>query len=269
MKNVKRKIACITLDLEPDHAGFLGFNQYSLWKKENLNKLCNLFYKNSVPLTIFVVGESIRKNSQYIKYFTKIESEFNLHSNTHNFSKPDTEIEIVTGVRNFIKYFGYKPKGYRAPKGLISSGGLKILSDQHFLFDSSIIPSFWPHPKYLKYRSKPFYHKLDKNKKLFEIPISVTPILKLPLSLSFIKLFGMTPYKQLISGSSPNVLVFNFHLHDIFKSNYFDKLSFPTRMLYKINHEGGFKLLSDFVSVLKKSNYQFILMNQLVKEYEK
>lgn len=269
MNSVNQKIVCVTMDLEPDHAGFLDKNKYSLWNKKNINRLTKFFHKNNIPLTIFVVGESINKNKQTIRCLSNLKSEFNLHSNSHSFSKPDTKGEILDGIRNFSKYFGYKPAGYRAPKGLVTRRGLDILSNQNFSYDSSIIPSFWPHPKYLKYHSYPFYHNLSDNKKLLEIPISVTPTFRLPFSLSFVKLFGLIPYRKYISNTSPKIIVFNFHLHDIYTSNYFEKLPFPAKMLYKINHDSGFSLLSKLISILKESKYKFILMSQLVKMYEK
>lgn len=50
----------------------------------------------------------------------------------------------------YVDYFHKDPEGYRAPSGKISYSGIKRLEEQGFLYDSSIVPSYFPDPfKYL------------------------------------------------------------------------------------------------------------------------
>lgn len=265
MAKIQRtKIACITLDLEPDHAGCISQVQHSCWEPQKIKKLIDLLKKHKVPLSVFVVAKSLEKNKKTIGLFQKYNCEFYLHSFSHNIKEPDSTPEIKKAKEAFRKFFGENPKGYRAPLGLITDSGLKALAKQGFEFDASIIPSFWPSPKYLKYSKYPFYVG-----RLSEIPFSTISPVRFVVALSWIKLFGPKFYKFLFSNfAAPNPLIFAFHLHDLFVSFAYDKLPLRWKLIYARNKEKGLETLDSFLSFLEGQGYTFSTLKEIVRDYK-
>jgi len=187
------KTAYITLDLEPDHAGYSP-EAYECWQEEKLLDLLKLLKKYNIRLSIFVVTKSLKGHQRQINLFKNYRCEFYLHSHSHNLKYPDTMGEIKRGKKEFKKYFGKYPRGYRAPGGLISEKGLNYLNKEGFLFDSSVIPSFWPKFSFFLKPSRPYK---DTASGIFEIPFSVVSPFRLVIALSWIKLFGLSLYKIL------------------------------------------------------------------------
>jgi hypothetical protein len=253
------KIACITLDLEPDHAGIARRESYNAFNEKKLKYLLGLLNKYNVNLSVFAVGKTLKKSNAF-KIFQKYNVEFNLHSYSHNLNSPDSESEITKGIKIFKEVLKQKPLGYRAPRGLISNSGLVNLKKYGFKFDSSLIPSFWPALKYLKYDNKP--HKTRSG--LIEIPFSVITPLKLVFCLSWIKLLGWKIYKlyfDLIK--QPEQLVFAFHLHDVWRTPAYDNLPVIWKLIYRRNHSNGLKILESVVVYLKANNYKFVTVGYL------
>lgn len=253
--------ACLTLDLEPSHAGLTG-ESYDLWKTKYTDSLYKLLNSFGIPLSVFVVGKSLYRNSKFINHLLSYNSEFHLHSYSHLRDKPDSKDEIKQGKEAFKDFFGKFPSGYRAPEGRITKKGLSNLDKESFVFDSSIFPSFWPHPKYLVYDNKPF--KPEGVSSLIEIPLTCLAPLRLPFSLSFVKLFGFEIYENLLTRKKIANLIFSFHLHDIWRSLSFPKLPYLWRRVYSRNKKKGFYFLEKLIKKLASMEYTFLSMNQFV-----
>lgn len=260
------KIACLTLDLEPDHAGYAP-EKYNCWNKVKLGTLFQLLKKNKVKLSVFVVTKSLKKNPGIINKFQDNGSEFHLHSHSHNMKKPDSQNEISLGKKVFKKYFGYNPIGFRAPGGLISKQGLENLKNDGFRFDASIIPSFWPKPSFFFKPNRPY---LDKETDLSEIPFSTVSPMRFPITLSFIKLLGWDFYKFLFNVFGlPNPLIFSFHLHDLWNSSNQKSLPISWKARYFRNKDKGLLFLENFLIYFQSKGYTFITMNKLVTRIQK
>lgn len=259
------KIACITLDLEPDHAGRLESLSIT-WKKQQIAQLFSLLQKYHVKLSVFVVAAVLEQHNEVIDLFKKFGAEFYLHSYSHNLKKPDSEFEISQGMKIFYDHFGHNPLGYQAPEGRISPGGMKLLKKHGFLFDSSVFPSFWPSIKYFIYPTN--QHKDASG--IIEIPHTVISPLRLIFSLSWVKLFGWNFYKNLISRYGlPNRVVFGCHLHDLWVSPMFDQLPFFWKKIYQRNQQKGFEYLENVLFLLSSEGYTFISLGSVAKQLSK
>lgn len=259
-----RKFSCIVLDLEPDHAGRVT-ESYSAWEKKKILKLLSLLKKHKVKLSIFVVGKTLFPRKEIINIFQNNKAEFHLHSYSHNLQQADTEKEIAKGKKEFINFFGTKPQGYRAPGGLITHRGLKLLKKYDFKFDSSVIPSFWPKRNYFFYPRKPFFIFRE----LLEIPFSVVPFLRIVISLSWIRLLGLSFYKFLfIFIPLPNPFVLSFHLHDIWRVPAYHKLPLRWKLVYFRNNNDGFETLEKIIKYLSLNEYKFITIKKLAKYWK-
>ena len=259
----QKLIAAITLDLEPDHAGYAP-ESYGAWHERKIKTLLALLKKHRAVLSIFVVTKTLKKRENIVKLFQEYGAEFYLHSHSHNIKSPDSLQEIRKGKEEFINFFKKKPSGYRAPGGLISEKGLINLKRQEFVFDASIIPSFWPKASYFFRPNEPFKDKSG----ILEIPFSTISPLRFVVSLSWIKLFGWSFYKMLFKMFPfPNPLIFSFHLHDLYKVSAFKKLPFNWRLKYIRNQERGIDLFEDFLVYLKERGYKFTTIEQVANEY--
>jgi peptidoglycan/xylan/chitin deacetylase (PgdA/CDA1 family) len=249
--------ACLTLDLEPDHAGRATF-AYEAWRADRLDALMDALAEFRAPLSAFVVGRSLEQQPEGIARLRNRGVEFHLHSYSHDLAEPDSAGELDAGIRVFEAALGEAPLGYRAPEGRISDDGLKRLAERGFLFDSSVFPSAWPHPRYLRY-PRAAYRSAPSN--LIEIPIATAGPARLLVTLSFIKLLGFPLYRRLIrKGRVPDPLIFDMHLHDLFVLPAYHQLPAFLKVAYSRNRNEGFALLRATLALLRDAGYGFTTM---------
>jgi peptidoglycan/xylan/chitin deacetylase (PgdA/CDA1 family) len=254
--------ACLTLDLEPDHAGRAAF-VYEAWRKDRLDRMMDMLAEFHAPVSAFVVGKSLKDQPEAIAHLANRGVEFHLHSYSHDLAEPDSEFEIDEGIRAFRGAFGEPPSGYRAPEGRISDAGLSRLAERGFLFDSSVFPAVWPHPRYLGY-PRQAYRAQPSN--LLEIPIATAGRPRFLVTLSFIKLLGFPLYRRLIRrGSVPEPLVFDLHLHDLFVVPAFAQLPAFLKVAYARNRTEGFAILHAILSLLRDTGYRFDTMTSAAR----
>ena len=257
--------ACLTLDLEPDHAGRVVFG-YEAWRPDRLDALMDALAEFGAPLSAFVVGQALEQQPAAIAQLRRLGVDFHLHSYSHDLAEPDSAREIDAGMRAFEAAMGERPLGYRAPEGRISRGGLERLAERDFLFDSSVFPSAWPHPRYLRYQ-RTAYRSRPSN--LLEIPIATAGRARLPVTLSFIKLLGFPLYRRLIQkGRVPQPLIFDMHLHDLFALPAYDQLPAFLKVAYSRNRKQGFTLLRSTLSLLRESGYSFETMTTAARSLD-
>ncbi|MDR9756674.1 MAG: polysaccharide deacetylase family protein [Thermoanaerobacterales bacterium] len=270
LANIKdKKIACLTLDVECDFGDLLAEPKYEGIKY--IPGLVEFFKTKDLPLTCFIQGSLMETHSEYIDKLAEINADCHLHSYSHpGPGKSDFEYEIKAGKVAYKEFFGCEPIGYRAPLGVISEEDLTLLAREGFKFDSSIFPSFRPGAfNNLNNQIEPYITKSG----IVEIPFSVlSKWVRIPLSLSYIKLFGW-PYRMAIKKCPlPHLIIFDFHLHDLF---HLESLRYLTQQhfsplyryiynkIYLNQKVDGLKLLEGFVDVLKESGYSFMKLSEL------
>jgi peptidoglycan/xylan/chitin deacetylase (PgdA/CDA1 family) len=254
--------ACVTLDLEPDHAGRLA-PAYTAWEKGRVGALLGVLGGHAAPLSAFVVGSALESGPAVIDQFLEAGTDFHLHSYSHDLSRPDAQEEIVRGQAAFAARFGRPAEGYRAPEGRISPEGLARLEAEGFLFDSSLFPSVWPHPRYF---TKPRAPHVPAGRSILEIPISTLGPARIIVSLSWMKLFGWSAYRRLLEGPLPDPLVFDMHLHDLWPLESKHALRPPWSWLYARNASAGLGILDAFLSLLKARGAAFTTMTALARD---
>ncbi|MFC1974503.1 polysaccharide deacetylase family protein [Chloroflexota bacterium] len=272
LHNLKQKVACLTLDVEQDYGELLEEPSY-----EGLGRISDLvgfFKKRDIPLTCFVQGSLFETHPAEIEKLSALDAEFELHSYSHpGLRGASTEIEIEKGKEAYHKFLGRDPVGYRAPMGVIGRGDYEILASQGFRFDSSVFPSLRPNAfNNLGLPTKPY---LVNQFQIVEFPFSVfSSVIRIPIALSYIKLLGKPYFYSLKTFPLPGLIVFDFHLHDLFRLNsankiLLDKFPFLYRRVFKRIYCGekvnGVHILDEFIKILKKRNYTFL---KLIDVYE-
>jgi peptidoglycan/xylan/chitin deacetylase (PgdA/CDA1 family) len=254
---------CLTLDLEPDFSGRLE-PTYLSWDPEKLEGLLELLRRFGARLTVFVVGQSLAARPDVIRRLEEAGAEFHLHSHSHDLAQPDALEEIRQGTLAFEAALGVRPRGYRAPEGRISQAGWKRLSDEGFLFDSSVFPSVWPSPRYLAYRPRPFR---PQGLPLWELPISTLTPLRFIVSLSWMKLLGWGLYEVLLERAAwPDPLVFDMHLHDLVPTEAFSRLGPVWRFIYRRNRDQGRAILERFLKLAEQRGARFRTLGEVAAD---
>ena len=251
---------CMTLDLEPDHAGVVDTERYDAWNEKTVDTLVSLLQKYGAPLSIFVVGQSLHKQPTCIQKLIAYDSEFHLHSYSHNCTHPQAQYEIEKGRKAFKEYFGQDPQGYRTPMGKIEVSDYEILKKEGFLFSSSIHPSIWPHPKYLQYPDHPYFDPLSG---MLEIPVTTHPLLRLPVSLGWMKMIGWVPYQHFFHQTTHSPFIFNMHLHDLYQATVFEMLPRLWKLAYSRNRLYGFDYLERSLYTLSERGYLFTTVSKV------
>jgi peptidoglycan/xylan/chitin deacetylase (PgdA/CDA1 family) len=261
----KQQLACITLDLEPDHAGVVPTETYKCWNEPVRQVLLSTLRTFRAPLSVFVVGQSLQKQPVFVGKLQESGAEFHLHSYSHNCSDPDSRYEISAGKKAFQAFFKHKPAGYRTPMGKIAQSDYQLLLNEKFEFSSSVHSSIWPHPKYLQFPNIPYR---EPSTNLLEIPVTTNPLIKLPLSLGWIKLIGWAPYEYFLQHTTLSPIIFNLHLHDLYQSPTHEQLPWHWKLAYQRNKESGFDYLYRSLYTLASRGYQFIKLSELTSHYK-
>lgn len=245
---------CITLDLEPDFGGRVPV-AYTAWRNDRIDRLLGYLSERHIPLTVFVVAQSLVAMPDIVERFRSAGAEFHLHSYSHDLARPDAIDEIQRGKAAFERHFGCAPAGYRAPEGRISPAGWETLQREGFLFDASVFPSFWPRPRYLQYTSRPFR---VCNGRLVVVPAATLSPARLIVSVSWLKLLGWPFYRWLLARTqAPDPFLFGMHLHDLWATSSADRLRAPWTWVYHRNNDDGFALLGRFVDLMTARGQSF------------
>ncbi|MBD3212662.1 MAG: polysaccharide deacetylase family protein [Candidatus Lokiarchaeota archaeon] len=259
------KIVCYTLDLEEDHAGYLK-NKY-----EGLNYLeefLDIINKKNIFVSFFVQAKLFEMYPEKIELIKEYGHDIHLHSYNHEIQKFNTCYnekyhEILKSKQIFSNFFNKNPIGYRFPLGIIQKSDYKLLDELDFEFDSSIFPNF--RIGYFNNLNKPITPYFCN--RILEIPFSpISNHIRIPVSLSYIKLFY--PLHFLLNYKiSP--LIFNIHLHDLFRLSSTQRLSFFKRLPYLKSSENGLAIFLKFVDKLSKLGYNSKRIIEIYEEAKK
>lgn len=142
-------------------------------------KILELLNKNNVKATFFISAKFASKYPGLIKKISE-KHEIGLHCLEHkdNYSKmksDDALAKIKKGKEILEKIIERKISGFRAPR--FNPPAYKVLNQAGIVYDSSLHPTFIPR-RYNNFRSP--INKISKEN-IEIIPISVSPMLRLPL----------------------------------------------------------------------------------------
>lgn len=256
LQKIDSQLACLTLDLENDW--YFEDRGYDHLTFGYIDQFVDLINELDIPLTVFVVGKTLERFPEDVdKIREEIESEFHLHSYRHDITKSyDFIEEINLGIDAFESYFGERPIGYRAPQGNITTEEICRLDDAGFEFDSSIFPSYRP-GIYNNLDAPTYPYRPWGTENFVEYPISVLPRLRIPLSQSYLKLFGRTFLALLKRISLPNLLVFDSHLQDFYRTASHKNLDTPLRQIHSRNLDNSIELFRSLIQHLREKGYEF------------
>jgi peptidoglycan/xylan/chitin deacetylase (PgdA/CDA1 family) len=225
------RIACVTLDLEADYAGMTGGESYeSLAHTEKFERLIR---DSGARLTTFVTGFILDNDFPVLSRLKVLGSRFETHTYSHPLARPAAEkiADIRRGIEAYTRYFGTRPRGYRAPQGLISLEEVRALAGEGIAYSSSIFPSWLP-GRYnnLRFPTQPFVYR---EAGLLEIPMAVIPRIRVPVTASHVNLLGWPLYRMLFASFGyPPLLNICTHLYDFADVDSYARLPLKEKIGY-------------------------------------
>ena len=167
---------------------------------EPLRNILKLFEREHVRSTFFVLGKIAESFPEVVEEIHDFGHEVASHGYFHvDFTKLSlTELKETESKNRMMlaKITGEVPIGFRAPFSRINLQIISLLSKIGYVYDSSVVPSI-AIPGWWSYHGAPLHpHAISIGKsKFFEVPISVFPYLRLPISGWFLRNFGLTYVK--------------------------------------------------------------------------
>jgi peptidoglycan/xylan/chitin deacetylase (PgdA/CDA1 family) len=229
--------------------------------------LLELLGRYDVVATFFTTGKFVKQEPHIVRKIKKLGHEIASHGYSHeplknkSYREQEREIEAVTEA---IKKIGLKPMGFRAPKCLVDRQMLEIIYKFGYRYDSSLHPTLVP-GRYYKFFSPRKWYKVFSDRDFLEIPITVLPILRLPISWLWIRNFGAWYGKMLTSLTRmvDDYAVFYVHPWE------FVKLPKILPNYYRRNSGEGFvKIIESYLKFLR-GHFKFITMEELYKNITK
>jgi hypothetical protein len=213
-----------------------------------------------VRVTHFVTGEFAKTYPGLLERMNDDAHEIASHSITHSPLRELGWRGFVTEVRESKRLLedltGQSVIGFRAPFGQVPDDLAKILHDSGYMYDSSIIPTLIPGRfSNLAAPKRPYRASFENVRKrvgsgpVVELPLAITPLLRIPLSGFFLS--GLAPLlKNLANG--PNCLrVVFLHPYDFVDLKRNKQAYLWDRLKLTVNN---WALLSRYLDVMRNTD---------------
>lgn len=250
----KRRIGTIQVDLDGlwTNLKYYGYDcdvSIDPIFKTSIPRFLELFEKYDIKATFFLIGKDggISEKAALIKQLSKAGHEVANHTYSHvfgfrNLSSAEKFKEIKKGEKIIKRITGKKPVGFKAPGYDLDVETLKILSNEGYKYDSSIIPTF-VYPLIMKVNRLisggikrthgPKWGWMFAQNKIYnpslkcewkkgkmditELPCSVMPILRWPYHATFAARLGLPYFKigYYLTKKTRSNLNYEFHAVDL------------------------------------------------------
>ncbi len=266
---MNRKIACLTLDMEPDYGDPDGHIRL-VENPAYFERYVDIIRKHHAKVTMFTVTSLFERFGEYFERLgQRIPLEYAAHSHSHDPYNAASREEVEKSVQVMEHINGGKPLGYRAPIGRITREGLGHLLDLGYQYDASLYPSIRPGKfGYANlHRPNTPFRITRGDESLIEFPFTSLSGVRIVFGLSYVKLLGWGLYSFLwrVFGL-PAVALALAHPHDF----YFHELAtFHTSSLEKQalarNARCAFDYFDRMVAELKRQEYEFLHLSELYR----
>ena len=256
------KYFLLTIDLEefiPEEFGIKEKLDGLEISKLGITRLIDLLRDNKIKATFFITLKFANAYPEIIKELIKEGHEIGLHaySHDHRYDKmPEKEVYyyLKKAKDEIERKFKIKLNGFRAPQ--MSTPNPKILKELGIKYDSSLHPTYIP-GKYNNFSKK---RRIMLKDNFIILPISVTPLLRLPFSWLWFRTLGLNYSKicTLWTLTDQNYINIYFHPWDFsdFNKNYI--LLRNTGLKALIN-------LDEYLKWCNKNNLKFDTISNYLK----
>ncbi len=266
------KIIYLTLDFEEDVGS--ASQEKTFYSHRHSDQFVRYINDNNLKVTLFITGEIIDKRPEllepYMAYPDNFEFEFHSYDHSCVYDSHYNKIALIKkGLEAYQHFFGRNPLLYRAPDGVISKEEIVYLIDQGIHFGSNIFPTLFP-GRFNNANAPQYPFRLTEDNYI-EIPFSVTKYFRIPVSLSYIQLIGMTLFQLINSSRGYDRVIFDFHLHDLYTKEWYGKKKMRlqhTLGYFRASYQNGIDTFKKVVDYFMQNGYSFDLLKSLVKELQ-
>lgn len=176
---------------------------FQVREEDGVLRLLDLFGKHGIFATFFVPGDVARKHPNMVRMIHQKGHEVACHGLLHlknefllERDEQESRVEEATSILERIT--GVRPVGFRAPCLKANRDTIEILAENEYLYDSSFIPTFIPgYYGNLNSSFKPYWlssssARFKDHRPLLEVPVSVNPLVPIPLSAAWMRILGST-----------------------------------------------------------------------------
>lgn len=262
------KSILLTFDLEefglPEEYGInIPKNDMNNVSLEGAKKIFALLRRHKIKATFFITAYFALKNKNLIKRIKQEGHEIAFHGylHSHNYKKmagKDAVIYLKKGKDQIEKITKTKIKGFRAPR--MMPPAYSVLKECGLMYDSS------SHPTYVPGRYNRFFRtrKVTDKEGIILIPVSVTPLIRLPFSWVWFRNLGLAYAKfcTLFSLVDQNHINIYFHPWD-----FIDLKCYDLPFLIK-NNTGNkcLKMLENYIIWCRKKGFVFETIGNYLKQ---
>lgn len=183
--------------------------EYNIESKYNKNtefarlgciRISGLLKKYDIRATFFVTNYFAEREPQIVKLLVNAGHEVASHACTNtilaDYNNEELSLMITQSTQFLSKLICEQVKGFRAPRCYINKDIIDILDELGYQYDSSIHPAIVPGHYYnWRYPLAPYFfnnYNSSKNmdKGILEIPISVIPLIRFPISWWWMRNIG-------------------------------------------------------------------------------
>jgi len=174
--------------------------EYGEAGEAGVEKLLKLFEKHNIKSTFFVVSGHVESHKQLLNRIRNGGHEIASHTMTHRSLLNLTDMEILSEVCDSKKMLedaiSAEVLGFRAPAFGINTKIATAIEQSGYQYDSSVvpclrIPGWYGFPRAPK---QPFTIRElfpTVNSDLMEFPIAVNPVIRMPISGAWMRIFGI------------------------------------------------------------------------------
>jgi hypothetical protein len=196
--------------------------------EKGILRLLQLFEKHEIKATFFIPGDVVQKHSAIMREICREGHEIACHGFIHEkneclMNETSQRQMIEKATRIIEERSGWQPKGFRAPCLRANETTLSILNEYGYIYDSSVVPTFvpgyygYPMAPLKPYHPSPIFMEKEGSHGLLEIPVSVNPLIPLPLSAAWMRNLGSSWVKFGVKMNFDlgNPVVFYVHPRDV------------------------------------------------------
>lgn len=185
---------CLSFDIEEfdmplEYRGNISFEQQITTSQNGLNHVLNLLDKYKIPATFFSTVTFAKNSPQLIERI--ISSGHELASHTYYHSEFSIE-HLLSSKLELEKLSGKEIIGLRMPRMMFVPA--KDVTEAGYTYNSSVNPTYLPG----RYDNRHISRTIFTEKKLIQIPASVSPYLRIPLFWLSFHNFPLWLYKYLL-----------------------------------------------------------------------
>ena len=236
--------------------------------ESGVEKLLALFENYNVKSTFFVVARHAQSHKELLHRIRDGGHEIASHTVTHtpflNRTNEEIEREIKDSKKMLEEAIGEAVLGFRAPAFKIDRQIVKTIKQGGYKYDSSVVPC-WSIPGWYGFPSAPKHpfriQRIfpDVNSDLIEFPIAVNPLVRMPISGAWMRLFGirytMLGIKSLLKkGAVPVLYVHPWELVNLPRIK-----GIPWRVYYRTGEQTS-KMIEH---IIKNVDVEFVSMRDL------